>query len=166
MTPAPDHVAECAARTAFTRVTFRQNHVVSGAEQLEIVDVVDDRNAAGFQFPQNRWRKMVIDVPHMRDVRPEGFDHVTHFSAVRRGVDCTPGNPYFRDESGRRLEIFNGREMLVKSRRAPSGVGHGKQRDLVAAFAHPIHRVEQIRLGAAEPEVIFVAVKDSHGRWR
>src|SRR6476646_10497745 len=51
-------------------------HVVTRAEQLEVVDVIKHRNALGFKFPQNRRRKVVIDVSNMRNIGAEIRNHL------------------------------------------------------------------------------------------
>lgn len=40
--------------------------VVARAKQLEVVQVIHHRHAVPFQFPENRWRKMVIVRPEAR----------------------------------------------------------------------------------------------------
>ena len=71
-------VPERSALAAFTGVPLR-NHVVAGAKQLEIVQVVQHGNAFRPQFPQNRGSQVVVDVAHVRDVGTELTDHSSDF---------------------------------------------------------------------------------------
>ena len=77
-------VPESAAFTPLACLTVG-HHVVAGTQKLEIIEVIKHRNSMRLQFPQYRWREVVIDVSHMRDIGPKLPDHAANLlSGFRR----------------------------------------------------------------------------------
>src|ERR1700740_3302278 len=63
-----DRVPELAALAGLTGLPA-QNQIVAGAQDLEIVQVIQDRNSLLLQLPQDGRRQMMIDISHMSYVR-------------------------------------------------------------------------------------------------
>jgi hypothetical protein len=74
------HMPEPSARATIT-VAAMSDQVVARANDLEIVQVIEDGNALRMQFPKDRRGEMVIDVAHVRDVRPECRQDPAQFSS-------------------------------------------------------------------------------------
>lgn len=68
----------------------------------------------------------------------------------------------FSHEACGLFEISEGNKVAVVWRLRTAIIGHGKQGRFVAPRPHHFHGFKQVCFGPAEPEVVFVAVQDSH----
>ncbi len=105
---------------------------------------------------------MMIDIPHVRDIRPKLPNHSTKLLPRFRRIDRMCRAPGFFPEPAFLLEIDRRHEVLIISSRLAARIGHGEERHLVPARAQQLHQFEQINLGTAERKVIFVAKQDPH----
>ena len=156
-----DHVPEVSARAAFADFSVG-DRVVARTGQFEIIDVIDDGNLASAKFPKNRGREVVVDISDVGDLRAEGLDEKTQtFPRVGR-VDGVGRETRLADGRGAIFELQMGYEQRIEGCGCAAFVGHGEESGFVAGVTQQVHEVEQVVLGAAEAEVIFVAKQDSH----
>src|SRR5665213_2357593 len=107
------NIPELASMTLLARTPAR-HHVVTRANQFEIVDVIQDRYVLTFQLPQNRRGKMVIDVSNMRHIRPELPNHSSQFPSCLGRINCMGGLPGLHQQTGARaFEVHGLYEVLI-----------------------------------------------------
>src|SRR6185437_8789741 len=106
---------------------------------------------------------MVVDVAQMGNIGTKFLDHRAHLRSSGNRVNGLGSEPGLCNYATRRFEICRRHQVLVVLSRWTSWIRHREQHDLMPAGSHAFHCVKQVRLGAAEPVVIFVAVQDSHG---
>ena len=155
-------MCELSAATALAGSSFG-HHVVSGAEQLEIVQVIKNRYALRFELPKNRRGQVMIDVAHMRDVGTESGDDLPQPSASVNGIDnvsrefgaCYPS-------MGRPLEIDVRHEVLVVGGGLATRIRHRKERDFVALSSHQLHELKHVNLSTTKRKIVFIAIENSH----
>ena len=139
-----------------------QHQVVARTQNLEVVQVVDDRNLLRLQLPQDRRRQVVINIPHVRHIRPEIRDHPPYPPPRLAGVNRTPGQPHLLEPPTALLEVDVGHEMAIVWRGTALRICHGKQCHFMPPGSQQFHGFEQVNLGATKGIVIFVAKQDSH----
>src|SRR5881409_3040980 len=98
----------------------------------------------------------------MRDLGMEVGDHATDLLASLRRIDGVKGQTSPRDRAEVFLEICQRYEVSVVGSGLPARVGHRKQCDLIPAGPHQFHGFKEIDFSPAEPEVVFVAIQNSH----
>jgi len=54
------------------------NKIVGWTQNLEIVDVIEHWDSLMFQFPENRWRQMVIDAANVGQIRGKISQAIAH----------------------------------------------------------------------------------------
>src|SRR5208337_229767 len=106
----PQRMPEGAAFARFADLSLRKQ-VVAGAEQLEIVQVIDDGNVLRFQYPEDGRRDMMIDIAHMSNVRTEFLDHGPDAPPRLQRIDQMPRAPQLLPETGVLFEINVRHEM-------------------------------------------------------
>lgn len=106
---------------------------------------------------------MVIDIANVRDVRTKIRDNFSDLSSGCGRIDGMHTQTYAASHGLVPLEIDVWNKMTVVGGGWPALVGHGEQRDFVPPRAHQFHAFKQVGFGPAEPEVVLVAVQNSHG---
>jgi hypothetical protein len=106
---------------------------------------------------------VVINIADMGNVRVEFRDHLANFFSGLGRIDGVQSQARLRGQVLTALEVGVGNKMVVVGRGLSTLVGHGEQRDFVSPRAHQFHGLKQVGFGPAEPEVVLVAIQDSHG---
>ena len=105
---------------------------------------------------------MVVDISDVCDVRLKLTNYSCDSLASLDRIDRVQSESRLRNNGARLLEISKRYEVLIVIRSRASRVRHGEQCDLVSSRPHRFHGVKQICFCAAKPEVVLVAVENSH----
>src|SRR5947209_13660214 len=124
--------------------------------------MIEDWNFLSLEFPQNRWRQMMVDVAYMGDVWLKFFDHSTDSTPRIRRIDCVGGAAGLFQKRALPFESNVRYKILIVSSGLTARVSHGEQRHLVSTGPQKFHQFEQVDFGAAERVVIFVAEQNPH----
>src|SRR5579864_4088252 len=167
-----ENVPEPSATTALARMSFGY-HVVGGAKQLEIVQMIEHRDALRLEFPENRRGQVVIDVAHVRNVGMKISDHPTQSPASVSGIEGMRRVFHTRQQSmGMAFEINVWQEVMVVGCGLAARIRHREKCDFMPLSSQQIHELEHVNFGATKRKIVFIAEQDSHkncaprvGRW-
>src|ERR1039457_6582773 len=106
---------------------------------------------------------MVINVSNVCDIGTEAGNHIAEAVPGLPRIERVSGQLDLRKRAARGvLEIPARNEMPVVSRGLATRIGHGEKGCFMAVSSYQIHDLEQVDFGAAEREIIFVAIENSH----
>ncbi len=138
--------------------------IVGGAQDLEIVQVVEHGDPLALQFPKNRGRQVVVDAANVRQIGREVSQTTAHRAPSRWGIEGMRRHlNLLQETSVWILEVDTRNAITAAGERGSTAVVHAEQRRFLAALIHLVDEVEEVRFGAAKRIVVLVAIEDAHG---
>src|SRR6185437_1078665 len=105
---------------------------------------------------------MVINIANVRDIGAEVLYQCSKFASGLKGINGVRSEAGTANKALCALEIPPRYKITIVRSGIASRVGHREQRGFMSSLPHHVHGRKEVSLSAAEGEVIFVAVQDSH----
>ena len=137
--------------------------VVGRAEDLEVVQVVENGDAAALEFPEDRRREMMIDAADVGDVRAKVGNALAHGRLSGARIKGVSGHADFFQKAGVGILEVDMRDPIgAAGEGGGRAVVHGEKGGLVAAPVHALDQVEKVGFCSAKRIVVLVAIQDAH----
>ena len=91
------------------------HEVIGGAEHFEIVEVINNGDAAALEFPEDGGREVMIDTADVGEVGGEIGDAIAHGAARGAGINRVGGHSDFAREAGAGILEIDVRDAIAAS---------------------------------------------------